>query len=380
MISKATRLLKRHIINFPGWRSKRKIVVIESDDWGSIRMPSKEVFQKLQEKGYQPEKDPFLKYDCLESEEDLSELFEVLAKFRDCKGNPAIITANAVVANPDFIRIKESGFSKYYYESIGETYLHYPDHTNVLRLWREGINNGFFKPQFHGREHLNVDCWMQGLRNKNSLLEQAFKHEMISISSLPSNMRFSYMEGLDYFNGKEKMQKAKIIEEGLKLFEQIVGYPSKSFIANCYIWNSEQEHTLAKNGVEFIQGIANQIQPHIEGTKHSHKYIRHYTGEQNMFGQYYLVRNAFFEPSLEHLHKNVVNECLSRINIAFRWGKPAIIGSHRLNFIGGIDRENRSQNLKLLAQLLKTILLQWPEVEFMTSDQVGALIKKSNLN
>lgn len=34
---------KRHFLNLPGWHTRRKIVVIESDDWGSIRMPSKEV-------------------------------------------------------------------------------------------------------------------------------------------------------------------------------------------------------------------------------------------------------------------------------------------------------------------------------------------------
>ena len=30
----------RNLSNLPGWRTSRKIVVIESDDWGTIRMPS----------------------------------------------------------------------------------------------------------------------------------------------------------------------------------------------------------------------------------------------------------------------------------------------------------------------------------------------------
>ncbi|NTW32234.1 MAG: hypothetical protein HGB12_06370 [Bacteroidetes bacterium] len=33
--------------NIPGWRTDRKILVIESDDWGSIRMPSKETYSGL---------------------------------------------------------------------------------------------------------------------------------------------------------------------------------------------------------------------------------------------------------------------------------------------------------------------------------------------
>ena len=39
--------LSNIIYNIPGWRTKRHIVVIESDDWGAIRMPSRQVFDFL---------------------------------------------------------------------------------------------------------------------------------------------------------------------------------------------------------------------------------------------------------------------------------------------------------------------------------------------
>ena len=35
-----------------GWKTDRKIVVIESDDWGSIRMPRREVYEMSLKKGY----------------------------------------------------------------------------------------------------------------------------------------------------------------------------------------------------------------------------------------------------------------------------------------------------------------------------------------
>ena len=38
---------KKIITNIKGWRTNRKIVVIESDDWGTIRMSSKEAFNSL---------------------------------------------------------------------------------------------------------------------------------------------------------------------------------------------------------------------------------------------------------------------------------------------------------------------------------------------
>lgn len=37
-------LIRKNIINIPGWNTKRKIVVFESNDWGSIRMSSIDVY------------------------------------------------------------------------------------------------------------------------------------------------------------------------------------------------------------------------------------------------------------------------------------------------------------------------------------------------
>lgn len=39
--------VKRYIQNLPGKSTKRKLVVIESDDWGSIRMPDKETYHNV---------------------------------------------------------------------------------------------------------------------------------------------------------------------------------------------------------------------------------------------------------------------------------------------------------------------------------------------
>ena len=78
----------------------------------------------------------------------------------------------------------------------------------------------------------------------------------------------------------------------------------------------------------------------------------------------------FFGPSLK-LTSDPVCECLKRINISFQMKKSAIIGSHRLNFIGTLNKNNRTTNLKLLGELLKQIITKWPEVEFMNSDRLS---------
>jgi len=76
--------------------------------------------------------------------------------------------------------------------------------------------------------------------------------------------------------------------------------------------------------------------------------------------------------------KDWVNSCLNDIDMAFRWNKPAIISSHRVNYIGALDPGNRENGLSQLKQLLKEVVSRWPDVEFMTSAELGDLIQKSN--
>jgi hypothetical protein len=61
---------------------------------------------------------------------------------------------------------------------------------------------------------------------------------------------------------------------------------------------------------------------------------------------------------------------MESIDIAFKWGKPAIIGTHRINFSGRLDTEQRDNNLKLLEQLLTKILEKWPDVKFTDSSSL----------
>jgi hypothetical protein len=69
-----------------------------------------------------------------------------------------------------------------------------------------------------------------------------------------------------------------------------------------------------------------------------------------------------------------VNTAIRQIQTSFFWGKPAIISTHRLNYIGSIEKSNRSKNLKLLKTLLKEIVKRYPEVEFLSSDKLGDII------
>ena len=290
---------------------------------------------------------------------------------------PPVVTANSLVANPDFDKIKAGNFVHYSYELLPRTMSKYPRHDKVLSLWRQGMEERLFYPQFHGREHLNVRLWLEALHGGEQRVRTAFEYATFSVDYVNSrNRRNNFMAAFDCYDREHVEETAAIAVEGLKLFEQIHGFSSKSFIAPCYTWNDRLESAVGDHGVRYIQGIPRQKIPIPDPKSSKYKGRYHYCGQRNRANQIYLIRNCFFEPSLDN---NIYGKdaCLKRIKQAFSMRKPAIIGSHRLNYIGGISERNRTTNLKLLDELLGEVIQRWPQVEFMTSDEVGDLIARS---
>ncbi|MDD3771859.1 MAG: polysaccharide (de)acetylase [Weeksellaceae bacterium] len=361
--------------NLRGWRTNRKIVVIESDDWGSIRMPSKEVYDICLKAGYRVDLNPYERYDSLASKEDLELLFDLLLSFKDVNGKHPVITANCVVANPDFERIKASNYKQYHYELITETFKHYPEHSKNFELWKKGHSLGVFHPQFHAREHLNVSKFLTAIQNSDPDVHFGFINKMpgcISKGTVnPSNL---YVEATRFDSESDRKDKLDIYLDGLRLFNQLFGYESESIIPPNYTWDTSYNSVVQRLGVKYIQG---QRKMRIPVPDSKSKYLSRVIGERDDNGLINLTRNISVEPSLSNLSRDV-NKVLHEIELAFKFNKPAIISSHRINYIGYINVSNRDTNLKLLNQILDHALKKWPDIEFMTSDQLGNIIEKEH--
>ena len=366
--------ITHNLLNIPGWRTKSHILVIESDDWGSIRMPSKKVYDELLSYGLHVNRDPYCCYDNLATVDDLTALYEVLQSVKDKNGRNAVLTANAVVANPVFHKIKESGYTEYYYEPFTETLKRNPSHEGVYEMWKQGIDAGVFHPQFHGREHLNVKKWLKVLQSGEEATCLAFEKGTFGLTStVAPSITTNYMGAFDSCEPDDLSFYKDSITEGLRMFKELFGYNSESFIATTYTWSPKIEPFLMDNGVKYLQGMIHQRVPVDGGNSFTYK-KNNFTGRKSDAGLTYVTRNCFFEPS--QLTIDSVSDCLRRIAIAFRWGKPAVIGAHRVNFIGNIVESNRKNNLKALATLLKQVVNKYPDVEFMSTDELGRIITK----
>ena len=359
-----------------GWRTSRHLVVIESDDWGTIRMPSREIYEEFLRRGIRVDRDPYCRYDNLATKHDLENLFEVLQSVKDKNGHPAVITANTLSANPVFDKIKESEFTLYYFEPFTETLKRDAAHADAFEMWKEGMAAGVFHPQCHGREHLYVKKWLQTLRNGDKITRTAFDLGTWGLTSLVDSSIHEYYMGA--FNSSEDSDIKEfelIIDDALRMFMEQFGYESKSFIATTYEWHSKIEPFLKERGVKFIQGAFQQKIP-IGDDQGVKVMYRGFQGTRTKAGLIRLFRNCFYEPSTKE-NFDWYGDCMKRIEIAFKWGKAANISAHRVNFIGSIDSTNTDRNLPEFKRLLQEIVKRWPDVEFVTSDQLGEIIEKS---
>lgn len=369
LLKKLHDVVSKNVLNSKGKSVTHKLVVLESDDWGTIRMASKQDYQRFLNKNPLLDQCYFSKNDMLESNEDLMFLMETLGAVKGSDGLPAKITMNNIVANPDFEKIKANDFQQYYFEPFTKTLHRYPNHDRVIEYYKEGLENKIFQVQFHGREHVHVSHWMSELQKDNKYVKEVFDSGMFSIFRNLENSTCNgeFQNGMAAYSETQHEFISKSIIEGTELFEDLWGFKSKSVIAPCYNWHPRLEEVFNTCGISLIQGGRVQLSPsEIDGVNYP---ITHYFGELNNLKQTYLIRNVYFEPTTNP-SLDWVDKALLDISIAFLWKKPALISTHRLNYIGGLVSENRDKNLVLLKTLLEKIVRRWPDVKFISTDEI----------
>ncbi len=360
-----------NVKNIVGWKTKRKIVVFSVDDYGNVRLDSKEARDNMFAKGLKPTS-RFDIFDTLETSDDLEALFETLQSVKDKNNNPAVFTAFSTCANIDFEKMKETGYKKYIYEPLPETFAKLKGHESTWKLWHEGKNQRLLVPQFHGREHLNIKVLMEALNRKDADTLNCIENRSYAAIAHTGYPTISFTAALDFDEFGENEILKNIVADGLNLFEKVFGERATNFTpcgSNGY--STTIDPVLAAGGIRYIDTFRTKADHLGQGKFDKKKF--NYTGKKNSLGQVYLVRNCLFEPT-EDRNVDWVPFCLKQVEAAFRWNMPANISSHRVNFCGHIDPENRKRGLQSLKELLQAIVKRWPDVEFMNSGELGQLI------
>lgn len=367
--------LFNNLKNIYGWKTKRKIVVISVDDYGNVRVDSKKARVNMEKAGLKVDS-RFDAYDTLETREDLEALYEVLTSVKDKNERHAIFTPFALPCNINFEEMADNDNQKYIYEVLPDTYekLSLSDsqaYQGTWALWKEGIDQGILKPQFHGREHFNVKVFEKKLKKRDKELLIALKNRSNIGLSDSGFLDIKYVAAFSFSEFNELNSLKDIAIDGVKRFEDVFGYTPCHFMAPTANVHDEIISTLKPYGIiGFDRGIV--YKEHQGAGKYLKQY--NFTGKKNENNQLVLVRNVVFEPisdSADH-----INKAINQISAAFFWNKPAIISSHRVNYCGHLDEKNRIVGLMQLKRLLNEIVRKWPDVEFMGVDELDALILK----
>lgn len=352
------------IKNIPGYRTRQKKVAFSVDDFGNIFLHSKAARESLRKAGLPVDQSRFSQLDILETKEDLTGLYDILSAVKDVHGHNTCITAFTTCANIDFDTIENTNFTGYHYQSLPDTFSSMPGYEGTWEVWQEGIKNKLFFPEFHGREHLNVKFLERGMEMKNPHVMTNLKNRSWAALGYYGRIGFTEAFSFNYFSETERHK--EIIADGLDLFEKVFGRKASHFNAPGAREHRSLHDIIKAKGVQLID--ADFFRDEFQGDGKFKKLYNPF-GSKNKAGLKTVFRNCVFEPSLNE-RTDWVDSCLKQIEIAFRWGKPANISSHRVNFVGGIEPSNRDSGLKELKRLLTEIVKKWPEVQFVPAPQL----------
>lgn len=372
-MNKLKKIIAGHIKNIPGWTTDRKIVVFSVDDYGNVRNASQKARENLAKSEVMINWSRFDQLDGLDTSDDLTALFDVLTSVKDKNERSAVFTPYANCANIDFEAVINNNYDQYRYELLPETLNKLPGYEGTWKMWQEGINQKIFIPQFHGREHLNIKLFNEMLLIKDPMLLSCIENK--SYTGLPLNYykTIHYNEAYCFDKFEENKDLAIILSDGLLAFEKVFGYGATNFNAPGAYEHEILEKVMSEYGVKYIDSIVIKKEHQGNGI---YKNKFRYVGKMNKYEQYYLIRNCVFEPNLVKPDEAIAS-CLKEIETAFFWNKPANISSHRVNFTGTIQEVNRTKGINALRNLLKAIVVKWPDVEFMAANELGDLISLS---
>ncbi len=327
------KLLAEPMLRYP-------IVIFESDDWG---------------------------VGPLKQEAALEKISLLLSRFNDSVGNHPVMTLGLILAEPDTDKIKASHDKKYHKKTLANK-----RYGHLLKIINQGREQGIYTLQLHGMEHfwpasimqsystqLQVKQWLLNTEKQSEGLPSELQSRWVDSSTLPSTNH-----NVDEINNA--------IDEEISLYTKLFGNPPKVIVPPTFVWTDAVSLAYSKHNIEALitpgrQGIGRDAQ-----AKLIYNDKTFYNGEESAEGLLFLVRNNYFEPSLGHKAKTVIQAIHEKTQCA----RPALLEIHRFNFINQQTDCNASlQELEILLQIIQTDVT---DIRFISTEQLTTILKLAN--
>jgi hypothetical protein len=322
---------------FAAWREpvlRAPVLILESDDWGY---------------------GPPVQAECLDR------IADVLAGFRDTAGRHPVVTLGVVLAGPDTDRMQEEGASAYRRLTLDDSRL-----APVREAMLRGANRRIFALQLHGMEHFWPTSVMRSSERDARVRQWLVGPSLGWSEDLPAPLQSRWIDASVLPSaplGEEEA--AAAASEEARAFAAIFGVTPDVVVPATFVWTDVVEMAWISSGLRVVvtPGLRNESrdgQGRVVAADRS--YVNAQTGPH---GVMYVVRDAYFEPSLGQTH----DRAIAALRAKARTARPALFEMHRFNFIGGPGASQAA--LEEVKNLLRTALVAFPSVRFMSTAELA---------
>ena len=310
------------------------VLILESDDWG---------------------------YGPVVQAQRLDQIVELLARFRDSRGSPPVMTLGVILAGPDTDRIRADGCRTYHRVSLADPRLA-PVRDAMLR----GVERGVFALQLHGMEHYWPACLMHAAAADEKLRDWLMRSGFPCTEALPSPLQSRWIDVSTLPSRPLPAdQVAAAATEEIAAFTEVFGVNPKVVVPSTFVWTDAVESAWVRAGARVVvtPGIRNESRD-AEGrvVAGEHTYFNAATGPRDVL---YIVRDCYFEPSFGHTHRSAIQALQRNTHVR----QPTLLEIHRVNFIE--EERQAERTLEEVTRLLDAACAQFSDIRFMDTAELA---------
>lgn len=349
------------------WR-RLKAAVIESDDWGLCAWSADAHAHRVlaDTPVYRHPSGRRYGGSTLESAADLAALRGILESVPDAGDIAPVLQANTVMASPDYDRMSPPLFDV---ESLpladfpnGPSRWRRPGLDHALR---ETIDAGVWWPELHGLHHLPETAWLHALRRGEPDARRAFEQQSMLCAAVENGGEYGGAEPLEL--------RRRNLTLAVEKFRALFGRAPGSFCPPDYHWDAALDRDAEVLGLLTFQGVAESAgarAPRFRRLFHRYRWP-HFEGRR-----FALPPRIAFEPlSADGPSETLgVERTWRAVQEAWSRGQPAVISTHRMNFVHlvpGWADAGREALAALLARLAGAGAM------FLVDFEVRALLENS---
>ena len=309
------------------------VLILESDDWG---------------------------YGPLAQGARLKEIANVMAGHRDCQGKPPVMTLGVVLGGPDTERMAADQWRSYHRLTLADTPLE-----PIQRAIADGVRSGVFALQLHGLEHFWPPVLME-MSQERSVRTWLTSARFPATETLPSELQSRWVDSstLPSRPLSPDVLEAAAAEEA-EAFEHAFGCRPEVVVPPTFVWTETVERFWFRAGIRVVVTPGRRYSGRDADGKPANVEARFYNAETGPTQVTYLVRDDYFEPAMGHR----AEDGLAAVAAKTRLGRPALLETHRVNFL---DEQTAARSLVELDKLLSAALRRWPRLRFMASAELAS--------